>query len=73
MNELAKQPRCNDCYRPITPAHAAARCTQCALVVADLNPYPHDLEYYTLQELAAEAGKRDLQEYGNELIKTAKI
>lgn len=70
----SKLPRCNDCYRPITlPSHAAARCTQCALVVADLNPYPHDLEYYTLQELAAEAGKRDLQEYGNELMETAKI
>jgi len=70
----SKPPRCNDCYRPITlPSDGAARCTQCALVVADLNPYPHDLEYYTLQELAAEAGKRDLQEYGNELMKTAKI
>ena len=21
----SKPPRCNDCYRPITPAHAAAR------------------------------------------------
>jgi len=70
----SKPPRCNDCYRPITlPSDGAARCTQCALVVADLNPYPHDLEHYTLQELAAEAGKRDLQEYGNELMKTAKI
>jgi len=70
----SKPPRCNDCYRPITlPSDGAARCTQCALVVADLNPYPHDLEYYTLQELAAEAGKRDLQEYGNELMETAKI